>query len=71
MKLIEKADLNGFNDYMLRTENTICGENPIKILMSIMQALKLNGRFLRYEQSDSCKSLDDSSVSYASAVIIS
>ena len=36
MELIERADLKGFNDYMIRTENTICGENPIRIVLNIM-----------------------------------
>jgi predicted class III extradiol MEMO1 family dioxygenase len=41
MKLIEKNDIGGFGKYLDQTENTICGEQPIRILMSTIKYSKL------------------------------
>jgi predicted class III extradiol MEMO1 family dioxygenase len=30
MKLIQEKNRNGFENYLKRTQNTICGRNPIK-----------------------------------------
>jgi predicted class III extradiol MEMO1 family dioxygenase len=39
--LIEKHDKEGFAKYLAETENTICGRNPIQLLMSILTHSKL------------------------------
>ena len=54
--------------------NTICGRHPIAVLLHSLAACaeaqhKHKLTFVRYAQSSPCRSMDDSSVSYASAVI--
>ena len=70
MNLIEKNDLKGFDGYIENTGNTICGEQPIRLLMSTINHSKYKAQteFVRYAQSEKVKNFDDSSVSYASAV---
>ena len=71
MELIEQGDLDGFKAYLERTENTICGRNPIQVLLKLMEvsAFEYAAEFVRYAQSNAVRSVRDSSVSYASAVI--
>lgn len=57
-----------------RTQNTICGRYPIMLLLTTLELLEEAGfafecRFTHYEQSSACETLDDSSVSYASAYV--
>ena len=57
-----------------RTHNTICGRYPIVLLLTILELLEeaeyaFECRFTHYEQSSACETLDDSSVSYASAYV--
>lgn len=35
MELIEKHDSKGFQKYLDETDNTICGRNPILILLNV------------------------------------
>jgi MEMO1 family protein len=53
MALIERHDIKGFTKYIDETGNTICGENPIKVLISTVlhSRLKLNTKFVQYDQS--------------------
>lgn len=53
MQLIEKNDLKSFDKYMEETGNTICGEQPIRLLMSTIKQSKLGAKtqFVRYAQS--------------------
>ena len=57
------------------TQNTICGRNPISLLVSLLQHVygdegqKPTFTFVRYEQSSRCISGSDSSVSYVSGVL--
>lgn len=73
MDHIEDIDPQAFGDYLKATQNTICGRHPIGVLLQMLTQQKLRGkfrcRFTRYEQSSSVKSMRESSVSYASAVI--
>lgn len=60
--------------YLKRTENTICGRNPITLLLRLIQYVgteKATARFtfVRYEQSSQCTTARDSSVSYVSGVL--
>jgi len=54
------------------TKNTICGRNPIKILLSIIGESKnsegLKSKLVHYAQSSQVRSLSESSVSYASII---
>ena len=38
MQLIESHDLDGFREYLSTTGNTICGRNPISLLLSLIDA---------------------------------
>ncbi|WFD31695.1 hypothetical protein MSPP1_002734 [Malassezia sp. CBS 17886] len=60
-----------FVSYLDETENTVCGRNPIVLLLAV---LKRSGEpcecaFMHYEQSSACETPSDSSVSYAAAYI--
>mmetsp|Transcript_46 Transcript_46/g.109 ORF Transcript_46/g.109 Transcript_46/m.109 type:complete len:299 (-) Transcript_46:218-1114(-) len=73
MEIIERKDIAGFTDYLQEYGNTICGRHPIGVLLNVLQSCansdKMQVKFVRYEQSSQCKCMNDSSVSYASAVI--
>lgn len=77
MSKIESIDTVGFTKYLTDYNNTICGRHPITILLhtienskSINSDLKFHFRFLKYAQSNRCKDDSDSSVSYASGVLL-
>ncbi|KIM34077.1 hypothetical protein M408DRAFT_90130 [Serendipita vermifera MAFF 305830] len=70
-----------FAQYLERTKNTICGRHPIGVLLgalSLINQEKESGglgkevslKWVKYDHSSECKTLDDSSVSYASAVVV-
>ncbi|PPR06883.1 hypothetical protein CVT24_011573, partial [Panaeolus cyanescens] len=64
-----------FEKYLQRTKNTICGRHPIGVLLGALSKLEADKgispvlKWVRYEQSSECQTLQDSSVSYASAYI--
>ena len=63
-----------FAEYLAKTKNTICGRHPIGVLLGALGTLEKDGRsvklkWVRYEQSSKCLTLQDSSVSYASAYV--
>ena len=64
-----------FAKYLVQTKNTICGRHPIGVLFGALAALekdkevKPEVKWVRYEQSSHCHSIQASSVSYASAFI--
>ena len=63
-----------FSEYLARTHNTICGRHPIGVLLGALAELEKEGRsaemkWVRYEQSNKCLNIKDSSVSYASAYV--
>ncbi|KAI0335318.1 UPF0103-domain-containing protein [Cubamyces sp. BRFM 1775] len=63
-----------FAEYLAKTKNTICGRHPIGVLLGALTALEHDGKapklkWVRYEQSSQCKTIKDSSVSYASAFV--
>ncbi|WVR08271.1 AmmeMemoRadiSam system protein B [Kwoniella sp. DSM 27419] len=61
--------------YLDETKNTICGRNPITLLVHLIQYIyskqdaKPQFTFVRYEQSSQCVKGSDSSVSYVSGVL--
>jgi MEMO1 family protein len=75
MDLIESLNHGAFATYLTRTRNTICGRNPILLLLKIVEKAKetedlpLKMEFLEYQQSSRVTRPDDSSVSYASACL--
>ena len=71
MQLIEAQDAKGFAAYQREFGNTICGRHPIAVLLHALQACprKHELKFVRYATSSQCRRPDDSSVSYASAVV--
>ena len=76
MTCIEKHNLKEFTQYHKAYKNTICGRNPLRVLLAVIEAAsateKLETRFLRYAQSSKIEDdEDDSSVSYASAITTS
>ncbi len=44
MGLIEKNDLKNFDKYLENTGNTICGEQPIRLLMSTIRQSKIGAK---------------------------
>jgi len=64
-------DASNFDAYIKETKNTICGKNPISILLESVQHARTSFvlRFVHYAQSNQCTSEADSSVSYASGVL--
>ena len=79
MRCVEAKDGAAFRAYLARTRNTICGRRPIGLLLETMRQVeaaqqgaghKFNVGFVRYARSSLCTGPRDSSVSYASALII-
>ncbi|KAI3438094.1 hypothetical protein D9Q98_000536 [Chlorella vulgaris] len=72
MALIEAQDAAGFHAYLKRYGNTICGRHPTAVLLHALAhcSIKHEVRFTKYDQSHRCTTLADSSVSYASAVVV-
>ncbi|CAJ1035917.1 Memo-like protein, putative [Leishmania lindenbergi] len=72
MELLERRDLEGWYGYLRTTKNTICGRAPISIGMQhwMDEASKVQIKFVHYSQSNKCLSVEDSSVSYAAAIIL-
>jgi len=76
MRIIETLNHEAFTAYLKRTGNTICGRHPIGVFLGAVNALRHRGTngyrmqldFLNYDQSNACKSMRDSSVSYAAGV---
>uniref|UniRef100_A0A7S2G481 Protein MEMO1 n=1 Tax=Florenciella parvula TaxID=236787 RepID=A0A7S2G481_9STRA len=73
MDIIEAQDARGFNAYLQRTKNTICGRYPIAVLLQTLAAAgdDYEVKFESYAQSSQVTKKTDSSVSYASAVVTS
>ncbi|XP_077994147.1 protein MEMO1-like isoform X2 [Glandiceps talaboti] len=78
MKFIENFDPVGFARYLKDYGNTICGRHPIGVLLNAIVCLRdeqrnshqMSMKFLNYDQSQKCRSKDDSSVSYAAASFV-
>lgn len=83
MKSIEANDGgDAFRAYLADTGNTVCGRNPILMLLAVLRharesAVGVGGgdggtssriSFVHYSQSSAVVRPDDSSVSYASAI---
>ncbi|GAB65300.1 hypothetical protein PCYB_053180 [Plasmodium cynomolgi strain B] len=68
--IISRHDIAGFIDYLNKTHNTICGSNPIKMMLQLLQDFSGNvsTKLMHYSQSNQARSTNDSSVSYAGMV---
>ncbi|CAK5023536.1 unnamed protein product [Meloidogyne enterolobii] len=71
MDAISTLDPSMFNEYLKKTQNTICGRNPICAFNHYQQTNNVTAelRFLKYAQSNKVRSLTDSSVSYAAGAL--
>lgn len=77
---VETGSHEKFWEQLDDTGNTVCGRHPIGVLLSAVEALKGEKelqddstgkfRFVRYERSELCRSVRDSSVSYCSAFAV-
>ncbi|OON19345.1 Memo-like protein [Opisthorchis viverrini] len=77
MNAIGSLDPEEFTAYLRKYGNTICGRRGISVLLNAIQKMNRDRsksghelRFLKYAQSSQCRSLDDSSVSYAAASLV-
>lgn len=85
MDIIESGDPAAFSDYLQEYKNTICGRHPIGVLLQALKAAACGDggdggdgsgveqhtiKFTKYDQSHKCKSMHDSSVSYAAAIVV-
>lgn len=57
---------------LAETGNTVCGRHPIGVVMAAMEVVNSSAKFkfVRYERSSECATVEDSSVSYASAFAV-
>ena len=71
MTILESQNREEFVRYLNRTGNTICGRHPIQLFLTILEKASTvcRTKFIRYAQSSAVTSMNDSSVSYAAAVI--
>jgi AmmeMemoRadiSam system protein B len=75
MDNIASQDPGAFAKYIKLYKNTICGRHPIAVYLCALKENQDAGReeadlsFVKYAQSSQVMLLDDSSVSYASAII--
>jgi len=73
MDLIANNDYRGFTSYMNKGSNTICGKSSIQLLMQAIKNSKVNTypdiEWIACEQSNKVRRKEDSSISYASAVV--
>eukprot|EP01042_Synura_sphagnicola_P002443 gene2443-2933_t len=69
--LIVNKNRDGFTKYLEETRNTICGRNPIVLLLATLEKVTFPSqiRLLHYAQSSAASTFSDSSVSYVSAVV--
>ena len=76
LDIIEEINSKKFDEYMRRTNNTICGSNPIMICLSLIEQYKKNHKDKKvkfetagYAQSEKIENMKyDSFVSYAAGV---
>eukprot|EP01084_Bolivina_argentea_P098167 176451_1 len=80
IEYLEKLDYKGFHKYLDNTQNTICGQHPICVLLNTLNAYcaankhavdtnKYQMRFVDYSQSSKVSNLNEYSVSYAAGIL--
>lgn len=78
MSVIERLDGGEFAQYLREHRNTICGRHAIGVLLEAVGEVMRSGgsgdgvcmKFLKYAQSNRCKDMSDSSVSYAAGALV-
>lgn len=81
MDAIERGKHAEFRDYLLDTDNTICGRHPIGVVMAAIEYLRENSgshdsandgkfKFVHYDRSGLVENMSQYSVSYASAYAV-
>jgi AmmeMemoRadiSam system protein B len=80
MDAIEGGKHQDFLDNLRETRNTVCGRHPIGVIMAALEVLEQEGnisgqengwfKFIQYKRNEDVKDIEDSSVSYASAVAV-
>ena len=75
LSIIGEMDSKKFDNYIKKTKNTICGRNPITIILSIIEEYQKKHKDKKilfdkagYAQSDKVMNLNGRSVSYAAGV---
>ena len=75
LNIISEIDSKKFDNYIKNTKNTICGRNPITIILSIIEEYQKNHQDKKisfdkagYAQSDKVMNMNGRSVSYAAGV---
>ena len=75
LDIIAEMNSKKLDDYFKKTRNTICGRNPITIILSIIEQYQQNHKDKKisfdtagYAQSSKVISMNDSAVSYAAGV---
>ena len=70
MQVISSKSADAFDRYLDETGNTICGSQPILLLLEVIEGNdKIFLQFIDYHRSSLAQSVSDSSVSYASGLI--
>ncbi|CAN0178636.1 unnamed protein product [Ectocarpus sp. 6 AP-2014] len=71
MMLIQAQNAVGFGQYLAEHGNTICGRHPIAVFVNAinMSSTNFSVAWVKYAQSSKVVSPQESSVSYASAVV--
>lgn len=68
-EMIATGNPEKFFNYLEETENTICGRNPILIIMNLFEKDGMSATFPAYSQSENIISMSGSSVSYFAGII--
>lgn len=78
MQVASTGSYKDWREYIKSTGNTICGQKPIAIMLAALElyqeangnAEPLSFNWIGYKQSSHARSVDDSSVSYASGYVV-
>lgn len=73
MKILKAFSIEKWKRYLRKTGNTICGREPLEIMISLGRLLSpnlLRLKWLNYGMSSYVETMQDSSVSYASGCLI-
>lgn len=74
MGYVERVDGKGWEGWLREKKDTVCGRHPISVLLAMMEQVKGKGvgvevQWVRYAQSSRVEKMNESSVSYASAIV--
>lgn len=70
MRIASVGSYEDWNKYISETQNTICGQKPIAVVLRLLQNVENSGfTWIGYSQSGEVSSPNESSVSYASGYV--